>query len=195
MDSEKEGVAFRDRPTVGGHPVDEVVSTLQKAARRGDEELALWAVSELELSGFGAWAFKRLRVIASEDIGLADELAAVKVRACYENWLDMRKANDGSDRLMLMHATLIVTRARKSRLVDHALMAFFEGERPARVIPDYAIDKHTKRGRQLQRSHDHFFDVGAQLGNEAPVDDPYRERARAARSATSPVRGQAALSL
>ena len=73
-------------------------------------------------------------------------------------------------------------RAKKSRLVDHANMAYFEGERPPRTIPDYAIDQHTRRGRQQGRSHDHFFDAGAVLNNKADFADPYEQRARAARS-------------
>jgi replication-associated recombination protein RarA len=176
-------IAFADRPTVGGHAVDEVVSLLQKSVRRGDEEMALWAASELDLSGWSARAFSRLRIIASEDVGLAERGIVAEVNALHDTWLDMRKAKNGADRLQLMHATLLLVRARKSRLVDHALMAFYDGERSPVIIPDYAIDGHTKRGRAMGRGADHFFDVGAQLSNvAAEVADHYVARTRAARS-------------
>ena len=79
------GQAFRNRPTVGGHPVDEVISLLQKAIRRGEEDEALWAASELDLSGFGVWAFSRMRVCASEDVGLAERGIVVEVNALHDS--------------------------------------------------------------------------------------------------------------
>jgi replication-associated recombination protein RarA len=58
-------------PTVHGHEAHEIVSWLQKAVRRGDTEAAVYGALELEHSGLGAWLWKRLRVICSEDVGPA----------------------------------------------------------------------------------------------------------------------------
>lgn len=44
-------------------------------------------------------------------------------------------------------------------------------------IPDYALDKHTTKGKQLKRGVKHFYEVGALVKNEA-FEDPWVEEAR-----------------
>ena len=44
-------------------------------------------------------------------------------------------------------------------------------------MPDYALDKHTRRGREMGRGIPHFYSEGAVVSPVAPVDDPYLERA------------------
>lgn len=68
------------------------------------------------------------------------------------------------------------------KLVDHALINFYEARgEMIREIPDCALDKHTLRGRQKRRGHEHFWTEGAKLANAAPLVDPYYERARRTR--------------
>ena len=43
-------------------------------------------------------------------------------------------------------------------------------------IPDWALDKHTKRGKALGRGLDHFRNEGAKLAPEAQKD-PYEDEA------------------
>ncbi len=45
-------------------------------------------------------------------------------------------------------------------------------------IPDYALDKHTGRGRRLKWDFKHWLDVGCVLSNPSDQPDPYAERAR-----------------
>lgn len=45
-------------------------------------------------------------------------------------------------------------------------------------VPDYAIDKHTARGKKMGRGVAHFYTVGALVNNE-PFADPWVQRARA----------------
>ena len=78
---ERQPTRFAELPTVGGYLCGEVASALQKSLRRGEERDALFWATELELSGFGKYVWKRLRIIASEDVGLAEPLAAATVRA------------------------------------------------------------------------------------------------------------------
>ena len=59
-------------PTVHGLDPFEAISWLQKAWRRGLDEDALWVAAELDKSGYGSWVWKRLKVICSEDVGLAE---------------------------------------------------------------------------------------------------------------------------
>jgi replication-associated recombination protein RarA len=166
--------------TLGGHPLGEVASAFQKSIRRGLEDEALhWGV-ELDTSNFGEYAWKRMRIMASEDVGLAEPNLPATIFALYQNWLDQRKKRDvkhGPERLFLIHAILLLVRAKKSRIVDHALITYY-GNHARRNIPDYALDKHTGAGRRLGRGVAHFFDEGIQLENTANLDDPYRESAR-----------------
>lgn len=171
-----------------GYELGEVVSALQKAVRRSEEERALFWALELEMSGYPTYAWRRLRIILSEDIGLAWPDGPAVIRALFENWQDAmknvpkgQKDTSGSGaRLFLVHAVLLMCRSEKSRLVDHALL-YTARRTDTPEIPDEALDKHTKRGRQKKRGWDHFFEEGAMLNNESPdIEDVYRERARAA---------------
>src|SRR4051794_35659972 len=54
-------------PTSRGYDAREVVSALQKSIRRSDPDAALYWGVELARSGYGAWLWKRLRIIAVED--------------------------------------------------------------------------------------------------------------------------------
>jgi len=181
-------VPFSQLHTPAGHLCGEVASALQKSIRRGHEQEALHWASELDLAGYGGYVWKRLRIIASEDVGPADSGVAVQIRVLYENWVEARKAKEDDPlnaAIFLVHAVILLARAPKSRIVDHALMVMYEGDRaPALEIPDYALDKHTARGRKMGRGHDHFFDVAAQLKNEAKLADPYAAAGRIARSRT-----------
>jgi replication-associated recombination protein RarA len=174
-------VTFAQLRTPNGHACGEVTSALQKAIRRSDERGSLYWSSELDFAGYAGYCWKRLRLIATEDVGLADPHAAVLVRTLYDNWVDQRKTDKGDSsntRLFLTHAVIVLCRSKKSRLVDHALIVAFEGPRDPIEIPDVALDKHTARGRKLGRGEAHFFDEAAKLVNRGEVDDPYEQEAR-----------------
>lgn len=177
-------MTFSELTTPGGYKIGEVSSAMQKCIRRGLEEDALFWATELDLAGYGEYVFKRLRIIASEDVGLAEAIAAPTIYALYQNWLAQRKKKDekhGPERLFLVHAVLILSRAAKSCTVDHALIAMYEASRPERAIPDFALDKHTSAGRKLRRAWKHFWEHGARLENKAQLHDPYEATARATR--------------
>jgi replication-associated recombination protein RarA len=177
-------------PTARGFEPGVVVSALQKSLRRGLEDDALYWAVELDRSGLGEWAWRRLRVIASEDIGLAEPGIAAEIQALYAAWSDLRKKKDDrqeSWRLMLVHAVLLLARAPKSRIVDHALIAHYNSDE-RREIPDVALDKHTRQGKRMGRSWDEFWTSGTLLADPstgelstAPVlPDPYRQAAELA---------------
>jgi replication-associated recombination protein RarA len=171
-------MTFGQRKTVGGYPCEEVTSAMQKCIRRGQDEPALFWATELDLSGFGEYVWKRLRIIASEDIGPSTAGIAGEVRALYCHWLDQRKKKDAKhapERLFLVHAVLVLCRSYKSREVDHALIVFYEGARERRPIPDFALDRHTQRGRRMGRGWKHFFTEG--VGPNI-IPDVYQDRAQ-----------------
>lgn len=186
--------------TKGGYVVYEVVSALQKDIRRGHWETAFFWAIELIDSGLPYWAFKRLRVTAMEDVGMAavpDVMFALKCLDLCQEWFNEwwkaeKKANkEGGDgentasrswELPLVNAIYTLCRASKTRFADHFKTAIYgrraKGWHPP--IPDYALDKHTHRGKALGRGVDHFVDEGGKLepcgiGNTI---DTYKEEAR-----------------
>jgi replication-associated recombination protein RarA len=162
-----------------GYDFHELLSALQKDIRRGNEYQAVfWAV---ELESFNPTAlWNRLRVIASEDIGIANPLAPLVIDVLEKEYDARRREND-SYRLFLVHAILFLARSCKSRIVDDFLSVVYgeiQHEDKKLPIPDYALDMHTHRGRKLGRSYEHFFSEGCKLKNE-PFENPYTEKAKA----------------
>lgn len=173
--------------TKKGYDLGEVASAMQKSIRRGLEEDALYWVVELYNSGFSEYAWKRLQIITSEDVGLAEPYMVSEIEALYQMFLRQAKKTKASEdknapeRLYLVHAVMKLCRAKKSRAVDWALIHFF-GNHPyqRKEIPDYALDKHNGRGKRLKRGWKHFFEEGSKLENVADVEgeEDYKQKAR-----------------
>jgi hypothetical protein len=117
---------FRKAVSPDGHQCMGLLqSWLQKAIRRNDFEEAKYAMEQFYATGFPGAVWTIVRRSASEDIGVAERGVVEEIRAL--KWaFDQEKHEDGSDddpRLLhLVHAVLVVCRAKKSRLVDHALI-------------------------------------------------------------------------
>ena len=62
--------------TVNGHLLPEVVSALQKCIRRGQVDDALYWAVDMYLTGYDEYCWKRLRIMASEDVGPAEPNSA-----------------------------------------------------------------------------------------------------------------------
>jgi replication-associated recombination protein RarA len=157
--------------TKNGYPLMEVVSALQKEIRRGNEVNAhYWALEFMPK--FERYLWRRLFVIVNEDIGLASPETIILVKTLRDQFFEMREGGDGAARLVLANAILAMCRAPKSRLSDY-FNCVVEQEKNQGVmhlqIPDYAVDKHTARGRQMGRSFDHWHDEGCKLH---PVEPP-----------------------
>jgi len=156
----------------------EVMSALQKEIRRGNEENALyWALELEQLNSTLLW--NRLKVIASEDIGIAQSFISILIETLYRQYLDFKKKDES--KLFLTHAILALCRSPKNRIVDEFLTVI-AGERKEGKkvdVEDYALDKHTARGRAMGRGMKHFLEEGAKLVNESQeVKNPYKERAK-----------------
>src|SRR5215472_2594569 len=96
----------------------------------------------------------RKRIVAAEDVGLADPDAVRLVRVLNDNWLEAKKAkNEDAMPLFLAHAVIVLVRAKKSGLVLSAVFAFWMGDRAGMEmeIPDHALDMFTARGRRMGR--------------------------------------------
>jgi replication-associated recombination protein RarA len=179
-----------EQRTRGGHAVDEVASALQKCIRRGLEREAIFWVTELDLGdshsgvSYGNYAWKRLRVICSEDVGVAWPEGPAVIEALRSTWAELRKAEKdqtgiGNSTLMLVHATVLLARAPKSRIVDNAANVMYAGDRAAMgmEIPNYALDSHTARGRRMGRSEKNHYDESYRL-EACELEDPYEQEAR-----------------
>ncbi|CAG0948015.1 Replication-associated recombination protein A [Anaerolineae bacterium] len=167
--------------TQNGYDLMEVISALQKEIRRGDEEAALYWALEL-VPHFEAYLWRRLIIIVNEDIGIANPLLLQIVRAQRDTFFECRESSkDGSARLALANVILLMCRSPKTRIADH-LQCVVNQDRlhgVRREIPDYALDKHTRRGKNLKRDFEHWLDVGCQLALPAlDIPDPYVARAR-----------------
>jgi replication-associated recombination protein RarA len=173
-------MAREEITTQKGYVLWEASSALQKAIRRGDEDAALFWATELDKSGYGEYVFKRLKIIASEDIGLGEVRCSLLVESLHRNWVDQRKKKDGtnSEALFLVHAVLLCVRAKKSRMVDHACCVYYNNANDRREVPDFALDKHTLRGKKMGRGFEHFFSAGAKLENTSNLEDLYEARAK-----------------
>ena len=134
-------------------------------------------------TGAGAtMLWNRLRVIASEDVGIANPLAPVVIDVlAKEYYAAKKKKNDDSHMLFVVNAVLFLVKCPKSRMVDDLLITV-RGNLKYKIskfleMPDYAIDIHTVRGRKMGRGYKHFFEIGAQLSNET-IEDIYKETAK-----------------
>ena len=170
-------MSFHKVQTVRGYSAPECVSALQKAIRRCDDQQALFWAAELDRSGMGFYVWRRLLIMVSEDIGLAEPQLPAQVKALYDTWKEMNAWGNRNhpERLMLVHAVLLMARAKKSRMVDHATHVAYTVNDRLFDIPDYALDFHTRQGKMRGNGLDHWYSEAAVLNNQELMDDPWEE--------------------
>jgi hypothetical protein len=177
--------------TDGGFNRYAVVSLLQKAVRRSDEEVSAWAAWELARSGFGWNLWDRLNTFVVEDLQ-ADAQAALLVGR-YEELAEGWDMDSRRGQMAAVQAALVVARARGAREGANAVNAFHaiakrraearkRGEEPTHSFPvtsedlsaggryDVALDGHTGEGARLNRSSPFFRVHGARVGPEGETD-------------------------
>lgn len=177
-DKQEKGVKKDFKPRTKDYPLDEVVSALQKCIRRGEEVLAMNFAVEMIEAGYMDYCWRRMIIIASEDIGIADPFAAVLVGQLYENAkiaLGNAKKTVLNDQLEpLSQAILYMCRTQKSRCCDDFLGYVTQqrqnGWKPE--IPDWAVDMHTERGRKKGRGGMYFCQTGWIVKPEVKIDGP-----------------------
>lgn len=163
-----------------GYDHYELLSALQKCIRRGLEyEAVHFAVELEEFNPTMLW--NRLRIIACEDIGPANPSMPILVDILQKNYLaEKSKLGESSHRLFLVNAVVCLCRSQKSRITDDLLnIVYTERELEGKYlpIPEFALDKHTARGKALGKGIEDFFTEGNKLENEA-FPNPYTQRAK-----------------
>ena len=146
--------------TRNGYAGDEMVAMLQKAIRRGKEEDALHAAYEMYITSpqFEEKLWRRLLCISVEDIGFGNPDAPNLVYTLFK----MRQEfpyNDGDRPMFFVHAIRYLCRQKKERSSDHVKnLLNHEFEVGTKFeVPDYALDMHTRRGREMGRDVYHFL--------------------------------------
>lgn len=138
-----------------GTPLNEAVSILQKEIRRGKELEALYWARQIE-AYFPKYVWRRLVIISAEDIGLGNPQAVVVVEALWSAYEVIRKESrkDKPDGNLIAMAVLLLCRSEKNREADHLKNVEHSLEKHGwkPEIPEYAIDSHTKRGREIYRT-------------------------------------------
>jgi replication-associated recombination protein RarA len=146
-----------------------VASAFQKAVRRCDVQQAMYWGTELYISGYDEYAWSRIIIMVSEDIGIAEPNMPAQIYSLYEfySMLKKKKNKHTPERLQFIHAINLIARSRKSRLVDNYLGMYFDKRNVhgQPEIPDYVYDMHTMKGKILKRGNDHFFEHSALINN------------------------------
>lgn len=146
----------------------EVASAFQKSIRRGLEGDAMYWAVELYESGYSRYCWKRMIVIASEDVGLGDPdviCQLMSLKASYD-YLSSLKEKALPERLPFTHAVILLARAKKSRYVDHAITVYWGGHNEEiKQMPDYVFDKHTRKGKAMGRGLKFFYTDSCKICN------------------------------
>jgi len=147
--------------TKNGYRTDEVISALQKEIRRGHkEEAAYWCLELLE-SEMDWRLWRRLRIIAVEDIDNPN--AIIYVGQLERGFYLTGKGLDGW--LFAVRAVVNLAEEMKNRTSDDLLAWWMDQKKKGKKLemPDYAIDQHTARGKKRGRGNKHFWQEGAKL--------------------------------
>lgn len=177
---------YRDDPwtrvrTLHDFPADEVISALQKEIRRGNtENAAMLAYEMLTTSAeLEAYLWGRLQVISVEDVGYGNLNAPMLIETLFQ--MHQRLPRPRHDRYMFaIHAVRVLSQSQKERGTDHLLNWIrhtIEEDGQLPIIPDYAVDMHTRRGQEMGRDFAHFLREASQVSPELPdADSTYRDR-------------------
>src|SRR3989344_4927906 len=159
--------------TRSGYRLDEVISSLQKEIRRGNELMATYWAFELNDSGFWRYLFRRLTVISGEDIGLANEQAMILVSSTYTSLLlqNAKQKIVQVDNNIIGLVVSYLARSPKSRHIDYLggviLKRKEKGWKPD--VPEFAKDEHTAVGRAIGKDDNEFFREGSRIINKKNI--------------------------
>ncbi|MEM9132930.1 MAG: hypothetical protein AAF962_18710 [Actinomycetota bacterium] len=162
---------FAGRTTVHGLASDEVRSALHKYVRLGNAEQAVLSALELARTDADheAEMWRRLQVLAAEDVGMGDPASISIVRALHESADDTEPG--AYDRLVFAaQAAGYLARTPKDP-INGELMQLALHQETAPTIPDAALCIHTRRGQELGRTMYDWFATGTTIHPEVTDRD------------------------
>lgn len=167
--------------TKGGYDAFEVMSALQKSIRRGQEEFAMFWALEMEETN-PSWLWKRLMVMSTEDVGIADPTVCTTVKTMWDTYEKMKEMAKGKkpESHILGMAVLSLCRAPKNHEVLYFPMVvnWWRKYLDWKIdIPDHALDVHTKRGKKMGRGRNHWYSEGLRVANKVTIKDDKYETA------------------
>jgi putative ATPase len=140
----------------------DAASALIKSMRGSDPDAALyWTARMLEAGEDPRFIARRIAILASEDIGLADPMAIVVAASCYQI---VERIGMPECQLTLAEAVIYMAQAPKSNSATLAIGAALKDAREGRTIP---VPKHL---RDAHYAGAKALDHGA--GYQYPHDDP-----------------------
>lgn len=149
----------------------ECSSAFQKSIRRSEKEQALFFGWELYASGYAKYCWKRILVITSEDVGMADPNGINTIMNLYHSWQMIAETNLEEASMPFIQAVLYLCATQKSRLIDeYKIYLLKTGDQLP--IPDYALDVHTRRGKMMGRNHKYFLEHGRTITPISNVHAP-----------------------
>lgn len=154
--------------TKNGYDFFEVASAFQKSIRRGMEKEAMYWAIELYESNYQKYAWKRMIIMASEDIGLGTPGCITSIMALKQSYdyLSSLRERGRPERLPFTQAVITLVICRKSRYVDLAISIYWDQHKKQPLaIPDYAYDMHTRKGKSMGRGLEHFYSEAALINN------------------------------
>jgi replication-associated recombination protein RarA len=164
MDSK---IKFSELRTISDYPADQVISALQKEIRQGNFENASFFCIELLESGeiFVNKFWERMLVIVVEDV--SDVGAINAIRNLKTAYFELKEAKVWDRDMQAIKAVQILCEAKKDRIVSE-IYDYLKIKRKDGLkieIPDYAIDMHTKQGKEEGKDHLHFLETSAKINN------------------------------
>ena len=164
------------------NPVFEAMSAMQKYIRRSQPKEAFYfALKVAEFNPFMMW--KRLEVIVCEDIGPANPTLPAQFQVLRDWYYDgtegLNKGHAGT--IYLAHVIMLMCNSPKSRDATNLLFNVLwkeEFEGFSLPVPDFALDRHTVKGKMRGRGWEHFFQESSKLdpdvGNKEWADETAR---------------------
>lgn len=174
-------------------------SLVQKAARRGNRELACWAAWELVRSGYDGFFWSRAAsTILLEDLRLRPEeahlLTAIERLRVMSN--TVFEDDEGMKQAAAMRAASLLAEAESSRellpmmgwwneIAEERLKAIKNGEEPEHPFPidevrndiEYVVnDQHTAKGSRAGRNHAHYLIEASRTTDPTELEEEYKRR-------------------
>lgn len=139
---------------IGNFEWDEVSSSINKMIRRNREYEACFWGYVIHQSGYGQYLWRRLALIAAEDIGNASPMTQILIDALASSWERMRKQYKEptlAQLALVFQAIQAMCQAKKSREIDdlrNLIAQQYEQLGKRLEIEEISLDSHTQRGRK-----------------------------------------------
>ncbi|MBT5029737.1 hypothetical protein HON03_00570 [archaeon] len=161
-------ISFSTLKTKNNYPADEVISALQKEIRKGNFENAVFYTLEMLESGdrFITKFWERMLVVVVEDV--SDNNCITQINSLKDTYFNLEDAKPWDKDMQAVKAVKILCDAKKDRIVSeiYDYMKIQRKQGYKIKIPEYAIDMHTKKGKELKLNYLDFLERSSKLENE-----------------------------